>query len=49
MRPYIILGLAVLLLLAQAGVVALGLFAPHVSAQYRAFFIERSTTEWHAQ
>jgi hypothetical protein len=47
MRAYLILAIAIPLLLAQAGIVAIGLFAPHVSPQYRAFFIEHSTDEWH--
>lgn len=43
------LALAVLLLLAQAGIVAIGLFAPRVSAQYRAFFIAHTITAWVAE
>jgi hypothetical protein len=46
MRAPLILALALLLLLAQACIVGVGLFAPRVSAQYRAFFIDRTTTDW---
>jgi len=41
--------LAIILLIAQAAIVAMGLFAPHVSAQYRAFFIEHSSSEWRGE
>jgi hypothetical protein len=46
MRPWLILAASLFLLAAQAGIVGLGLFAPHVSAQYRAFFIDHTTTDW---
>lgn len=46
MRGIAALVLAVLLFAAQAAIVAVGLFAPDVSPQYRAFFIDRSTTPW---
>jgi hypothetical protein len=46
MRARMILAVALLLLLAQAGIVGVGLFAPRVSAQYRAFFIDHTTTDW---
>jgi hypothetical protein len=38
--------LALVLFAAQAAIVAVGLFAPDVSPQYRAFFIEKTTTDW---
>ena len=40
---------AIVLLLAQAGIVAAGLFAPHVSPAYRAYFIDHTATEWHGE
>jgi hypothetical protein len=46
MRARMFLALAVILLLAQAGIVGVGLFVPRVSAQYRAFFIDHTTTDW---
>jgi len=49
MRPYITLLLAIFLLAAQATIVALGLFAPRVSPEYRAFFIEHTETVWHGE
>jgi len=36
------LALAMLLILAQAGILGLGLFAPRVSAGYRALFIDKT-------
>ena len=38
--------LALFLLAAQALIVGLSLFAPRVSADYRAYFIEHSIHEW---
>ena len=46
MRGALILLLALLLLAGQAAIVGVGLFAPKVSPQYRAFFIDHTTTEW---
>jgi hypothetical protein len=38
--------LALVLFAAQAAVVGIGLFAPNVTAQYRAFFIDKITAVW---
>lgn len=38
--------LALMLIAAQALILGLGLFAPRVSPEYRAFFIEHSLQEW---
>ena len=46
MRGILSLVAALVLFAAQAAIVAVGLFAPDVSAQYRAFFIDRTTSEW---
>jgi hypothetical protein len=48
MRPYLILALTLLLLLGQAAIVGLGMFAPKVSENYRAVFIEHSRKNWTA-
>ena len=47
MRRYLILAVALALLTAQAMIVGIGLFAPNVSQEYRAFFIDHTQTEWH--
>jgi len=44
-RTRLILACAVLA--AQAIILALSLFAPRVSPEYRAFFIEHTATVWH--
>jgi hypothetical protein len=49
MRPILVLALALLLLTLQAAILGLGLFAPHVSPQYRAFFIDHTSTDWQAE
>jgi hypothetical protein len=46
MRATLILAVALGLLVAQAGIVGVGLFAPKVTAQYRAFFIDQTITDW---
>lgn len=46
MRGIAALVLALALFAAHATIVGIGLFAPDVSAQYRAVFIDRSTTAW---
>lgn len=46
MRGIAALIAALVLFAAQAAIVAVGLFAPDVSAQYRAFFIDKTTTVW---
>ncbi len=46
MRALFFLAVALALLVAQACIVGVGLFAPHVSAQYRAFFIDHTITDW---
>ena len=46
MRGAISLAVAIVLLAAQAGIVAIGLFRPNVSAHYRAFFIDHTEPVW---
>ena len=46
MRGMAAFALALALFVAQATIVAIGLFAPHVTPQYRAFFIDKTTAEW---
>jgi hypothetical protein len=46
MRAKLILFVALLLLLAQAGIVGVGLFHAQVTPQYRAVFIDRSASDW---
>ena len=48
MKRYLILALALILLGGQAAVVGIAIFKPHVSLQYRAFFIDRSSTIWNS-
>ena len=40
------LALAVMLLAAQAGILAVGLFRPNVSDTYRAVFIDKTLDDW---
>lgn len=46
MRTVLTLAAALVLLVAQAAIVGMGLFRPHVSPQYRAFFIDHTITTW---
>ncbi len=46
MRASLTLAAALVLLVAQATIVLVGLLAPNVTPQYRAFFIDHTTTEW---
>lgn len=46
MRGIVALALALALFAAQAAIVGIGLFAPHVTAQYRAVFIDKITEDW---
>lgn len=46
MRTAVVLLASVVLLALQAGIVGVGLFAPRVTPQYRAFFIDHTTTDW---
>lgn len=46
MRAMAALALALALFAAQAAIVAIGLFAPNVTQQYRAVFIDKTTTQW---
>ena len=41
--------LALILLIAQAAIVALALFAPRVSTAYRAYFLDHTAAEWHGE
>jgi hypothetical protein len=45
-KPWLILGLALLLLSAQAAILLFGLLHTNVSAQYRAVFIKQTETDW---
>jgi hypothetical protein len=49
MNSHLRLLLAVTLLAAQAAIVALALFAPRVSPEYRAFFIDHTEQEWQGE
>jgi hypothetical protein len=42
------LAVAAVLMVLQAGILAIGLFAPRVSPGYRAFFIDHSSDIWPA-
>lgn len=46
MRALLVIVLALLLVAAQAAILAQGLFRPNVSDAYRAKFIDQTTTEW---
>jgi hypothetical protein len=46
MRGIAALVLALVLFVAQAAIVAVGLFAPNVSPQYRAVFIDKTAVDW---
>jgi hypothetical protein len=46
MRGIAALVLALVLFVAQAAIVAVGLFAPNVSPQYRAVFIDKTEVDW---
>jgi hypothetical protein len=37
---------ALVLIAAQAAILGIGLFAPNVSPQYRAYFLEHTTKVW---
>jgi hypothetical protein len=46
LKPLLTLGLALLLLSAQAAILLFGLLHINVSAQYRAVFIKQTETDW---
>ena len=41
--------LALMLIAAQTLILGLGLFAPRVSPEYRAFFLDHTSTEWRGE
>lgn len=46
MRAGVILALALVLIALQAAILGVGLFAPRVTAQYRAYFIDQTVDTW---